>query len=286
MNPTKEHKDTMMRALFIALIVLGILSIWRYHNEFVHALAHAFIIAGILGLTVDYYAKRHLLREAARDIDKYLLGYKLPDELQNKLKEIRNAEVVRRDIRFTYTIESIAGEKKIRLHADLTFEVENFTNVKQAYTAELAMENHLSPKVTLMACITNDKTQQYELRGAALKPKPRGAVVEFAAKTIWLLPKSKFSYINYKFHHEYCQTFPDTGSEYFQFDQPYPTIGATIIVKHPKNFRIDFSSESKSPEPGKTEWTDPKVFLRGEIITMWWRPQDAIVSGSVALDSS
>lgn len=288
MSPTKDPKDRSilwMRVFFVLLIVGGLIFIGCFHGEFVHSLGHALIVAGILGLTVDYYVKRHLVKEAARDIDKYLLGYALPPELQEKIREVRETKVVRRNFVCTYTISPSDSEKKIKLEAHLTFEVENITSGLQDYTQELALDEHNSPVIALMCCETNDKSQKYCLEGSALakqiaeftKANPGAATVEVSAKKVELQPKSRYSYLNYKFHARYSQTCPEIGSEYFRFDQPYiPTIGVSIVVNHPKGFAINFPPERKPEkvEPGKAEWSDSKVFLRGEIITIWWRPEE------------
>ena len=56
---------------------------WPLHDP-AAALAHALVIAGVLGITVDRVAKDHLLKEAARDISQYLIGYRLPEQIQDQ----------------------------------------------------------------------------------------------------------------------------------------------------------------------------------------------------------
>jgi hypothetical protein len=275
MNPSKDQKDRSafwMVAFFFSLIGTGMIFIYWFQSKFIHSLSEAAIIAGILGLTVDHYVKKRLVREAARDIDKYLLGYALPGELREKISEARYAKVVRRKFECTYTILPIAGEKRIKLETDLTFEVENITSRIQEYTAELELENHCLPEIELMSCECHyDRKQEYEFKGSGWTLNEKGATVEVTARRVQLLPKGPNHYVTYKFRHKYRQTFPATGSEYFKFDQPYPTIGAKIIVLHPNQFKIHFSSKAHVEEAERAEWNDPKVFLHGEIITVWWR---------------
>ena len=65
------------RLLLVLLMILGVGITYLGSSDLVHMLepiGHALIISGLLGLTVDGYVKKHLLREASQDIAKYLTG--------------------------------------------------------------------------------------------------------------------------------------------------------------------------------------------------------------------
>jgi hypothetical protein len=70
------------------LILFGfvILSIWQQGT--VRDLGIAFLISGILTVTVDPYIKGRTQRETALDIFHHMLGFKLPEKIQERLKDI------------------------------------------------------------------------------------------------------------------------------------------------------------------------------------------------------
>jgi hypothetical protein len=263
-----------MWIVFLILIGTGLFCIGYFHEGFIHSLGHALLIAGILSWMVDYNVKRRLIREAIRDIDKYLLGYALPSDLQDKVKEIREARIVRHHFLCEFTISPIQDERQIKLETTITFQAQNITNREQQYTAELALEKRNSPKIEFMSCTSNDAQAKYSLKGSDLlnQADSDSPMIDVQARTLWLLPQSqkRFPFIDYEFKANYSQKLPEIGSEYFQFDQPYPTIGATIIVNHPPQFKIHFPSKPKKAELTRSEWTNHTVFLRGAIITIWW----------------
>jgi len=125
-----------------------------------------------------------------------------------------------------------------------------------------------------MSCTSNDAQAEYCLKGSDLlnQADSDSPMIDVQARTLWLLPQSqkRFPFINYEFKANYSQKLPEIGSEYFQFDQPYPTIGATIIVNHPPQFKIHFPSKPRKAELTRSEWTNHTVFLRGAMITIWW----------------
>ena len=269
-----------MWIVFVLLIGAGLFCIKYSHDGFIHSLGDALIIAGILSWTVDYNVKKHLIRDAVRDIDKYLLGYALPSDLQDKVREIREARIVRRHFVCEFTISPIQNEKQIMLESIITFQAQNITNREQPYTAELALEKRNSPEIAFMSCMSNDAQAKYHLKGSDLlnRADSDSPLIDVQAQTLWLLPQSqsRFPFITYEFKSKYSQIFPEVGTEYFQFDQPYPTIGATIIVNHPQQFKIHFPSKPKKAQLTRSEWSNPRVFLQGAIITIWWERKDQL----------
>jgi hypothetical protein len=64
------------------LTISGALLIVTAHGrEFIAAIGHALVIAGVLAATVDRFVKERFLREVSWDVAKYLIGYNLPPEV-------------------------------------------------------------------------------------------------------------------------------------------------------------------------------------------------------------
>jgi len=90
----------IFRAVCALLFAVGCLIIWLYPRnwpvpELAVSVAHALVIAGILALTVDGYLKARLLKEVMQDTAKYLIGYELPAEIQDRIHEIMGTALVR-----------------------------------------------------------------------------------------------------------------------------------------------------------------------------------------------
>jgi hypothetical protein len=277
-HQSKEKSLTGMRVFFALVLTLGLVFIFGADSEGFKSFGHALLIAGFLALTVDYYAKIHLVKEATNNIDLYLLGYALPREIQYKIKEVRETRIIRKKWKCTYTIQPHPdGEpNQIKLITDLYFEAENITNQDQWYRHRLDLERLALPDIECLSCHSNDVDARYNLYGEALRARinefneknPGSVSIEIAADRIKLLPES---YLWYEFRARYSQIYPAIGTDHFQFLEPnIPTIGVTITVEDSENFKVDFPSK---PLESGTEWTDPRIFLPGEIITIWWRPK-------------
>jgi hypothetical protein len=68
------------------LSLVGAAGLWWCPDALGIRFSEAFLIAGILSLTVDLYLKRKLQEDAARDIFHHLLGVNLPADLKDKLQ--------------------------------------------------------------------------------------------------------------------------------------------------------------------------------------------------------
>jgi len=71
----------------LLLIGIGIFGYYKWGRESVaHQLAEAFIIAGVVTITVDPFLRRRLLKEASKDIFRHMLGFGLPDEIKERIR--------------------------------------------------------------------------------------------------------------------------------------------------------------------------------------------------------
>src|ERR1700688_400608 len=117
--PTNSWFKSWMLA--VLLIVVGFAMMWRLSNyRIASTAADAFVIAGILALTVDYFLKRDLLTEASRGIFVHLLGFEHHPQVKEKLKEIVfETKILRTQCRMVLTVEPrVEGDFVLTLDYD------------------------------------------------------------------------------------------------------------------------------------------------------------------------
>jgi hypothetical protein len=284
----EHHPGGNMRRLvegiwFLAvLLVITALGIFLVHSpvrgldfEFSKAVGHALIVAAVLGVTVDVYVKKRLVKEVAHDTFKYLVGFRLPEELQDKIQEVAETKLIRRDWHFHYAISPIDGvPDKIRLDATLTFCIENISRRSQEYAQRIALATYNEPKITELRCDTEDPDARYVLdeQGIAEQIKERGEVKEnlflqAVGKQIKLKPHKSGGDLKYEFRTKYSQTVPANHLQTFTFDSPgIPTKNVIITAQYPSGFQFYASGESKN----KDRWDDKRIFLNGEHIFIAW----------------
>ena len=167
MIPKRMKKLTLWTALIVlmalgvALLVVpevadGLPRVWK---DISTALGTAFLIAGILGASVDRWLKRELLRDAYQT----LFGYLLPDDLRNELAWVADQKLLaeRLDLRLTFGTSDDAG--LLRLHIDLQADIHNISSETVPYKPLFAVDEWFHPgggrsSVTSLRATMNGKT--------------------------------------------------------------------------------------------------------------------------------
>jgi hypothetical protein len=158
----------------IFLIALGVWGIWKApEHSFRHQMAEATFIAGVLTVTVDPFLKRRLLKEASKDIFQHMLGFGLPLEIQNRLKDIAfKTNLYRKDMESTCTFEQHANE--VRIEFEYRFEIVNPSNHKTPFHQRLEFEKDEKAVLHSVSCST--QSGRYG-QGAVLTPRKEDEVM-------------------------------------------------------------------------------------------------------------
>jgi hypothetical protein len=238
--------------------------------EFQRALGHAFIIGAILAGTVDHYLKERVLREVTSDVAKYLIGYRLPEEVQGRIGELMHMKWIRRrfDLRVAFT-EVVGHDDKIRADFRINEEIQNITSETLPYRDTLKFDLHEPATVMELQCNSEDANCCYYLDAEALfriRTEHNGSVI-FTAQEVRIPPVADSIGHSYRFGARYELIQPTKFSELISFN--IPTIGVTIeITDHPANYRFHIS-----PAPdytGHNRWQFKRLFLPGEHIKIVW----------------
>jgi hypothetical protein len=227
-------------------------------------LGHAFIIAAILGVTVDLFVKVRLLREASNDIAKYLIGYKLPEEIQDRIKEIMGATLIRKDVIIHYKMtQSPQNPDKLLVEVKYEHQIENLTNSTIDYPDQIDFPVHENPTVVEMRCDSNDKGASYchdNVQGdTSIK-----SIIRFSGDSVPIKPKSKNSNVRYRFTIRYSYEKFKNDSDYFAIMMP--SIGFALTAEYPDT--IEFVGPYHWIN--KDRWEDDRAFVRGEHISFRW----------------
>jgi hypothetical protein len=79
---------------FLIAVAIFFPQSWSIRRSLGSSLGEALIVAAILGFTVDKYIKEFLVRTVSRELFKYLVGYKLPEPIQNRLRDLMGPRCV------------------------------------------------------------------------------------------------------------------------------------------------------------------------------------------------
>jgi hypothetical protein len=261
-------------ALFVVvLFLLGIAFMkhfWlaeRIDEKLSESLGHAFIIAGVLTAFVDYYVKKHLVKEASKDIAEFVIGYPLPPQIRSALVDLIRQKKVVYDTVLTYEIiPHPTDDAKITLKVEKTSNVENIGGSSIEHKQELRFEKHTNPKVEYLNCTLPDGTNKYHKDNPTLQEIETG-VLSYTCEGVNLKAKSSDEPTKYIFECSYSFECPAEYNEHFFFLDT--ALGVTIRAKYPPDKFEFFSENNKIPNNQKHEYK--QVFLKGQQVGVRWR---------------
>jgi hypothetical protein len=241
-----------------------------FKTQFFESLGHALVIAGILALTVDYYLKNRVLQEVSADVSKYLIGYQLPGEVQDRIKGLLQTTWVRRNCNVRCRLTELADEPgHVRLEVAISDEMENITNEILPYTDTLEFEKHDPERIVELRCDSEDKRARYRLIGDALndavkEKKDEHGVMVAQGKRVRIPPVRNTKY-KYRFSAKYEVTYPENYSDLVSFK--WPTIGVSLEFECPETFRI---TASPADLEGNNRWEYKRLFLQNDHVRFRW----------------
>jgi hypothetical protein len=261
--------------IIILLAVVGIALLFVHfpflqNDEFPHSLGHAFIIAAFLAGTVDQFVKERVLREVTLDVSKYLVGYRLPEEIQNRIRELMQTKFIRRKFEVRCKFEETQGGNKLKADIIITDELQNITSEALDYTDTLEFERHETAKVHELKCHSDDISASYRFDVEQLRELTvtNDTHVTVSGKGIIIPPIAESVGRVYRFQSRYIQQHPIDFSENITFKQP--TIGVSVeITDYPPGF--SFFVTPKADIITHLHWQFTRLFLPGEHITITWK---------------
>lgn len=256
--------------LFTSGLLLTTFGLPRISERFSAAMGDALMIASILGLTVDYFLKERVLREVSADVSKYLIGYRLPVEVQDRIRFLLQTQWIRRNFYIRCRLTEINAER-INLEITVSHDIQNITSETLPYQHFIEFEEHDPERVLEMRCDSNDPRARYRIADGDIqvreKPDDPG-VMQVLGRKVRIPPVHESIGRTYTFISRYVVDYPSHYSDAINFS--VPTINVILEVECPNSYRITASGADVS---GHNRWEYRRLFLPGENVTFRWQRQ-------------
>jgi hypothetical protein len=238
--------------------------------ELTHSLGDALVIAAILSLTVDQYVKWRVLREVTSDISKYLIGYRLPEQLQDRIRNIMQTKWILRN--FQVRIRIIRQGAKLEADVTISESVQNITSETQEYDDFISFSKLERNRVTELRCDGGSRESNYHFSETQIQRNEHSGQIHYAAQSVKIAPIADADR-DFQFSKRYLAPHTYASREVLTFR--VATIGADIqITDCPTDLR--FYLVPSPDQETHHRWTYNRLFLPGEqIVIQWEREEEA-----------
>jgi hypothetical protein len=239
-------------------------------NPVGHSFSEALFIAGVLTIAVDPFLKRRLVKEATEDIFHHLLGFDLPVEIRETLRDfLFNNRSYRKNVEIDATAKTLDHER-----------VEVTWSMRSDLIALAAIEyqQHISFEAAehgslLEASVTSSShpERNYDLRNFVLtRVKDELSVREWSGRKC-RLKKSEELRTFIKF----TTQGPKVGFSFINFERS--TINPKVRVYAGADLDVTASAPD---ELNGCEYIYKKVFVAGDHIQVRWQPKAEVATHS------
>ena len=241
--------------------LIGLIGLFRCPSPIGHEISEAVLIAGLLSITVDPFLKSRFVREVSKDIFHHLLGFELPVQIRERLRDIiLETNLYRKDMRIVCTFTEMEGQ----LHIDFetSYELINPTHKILKFRQRLDFEKAENAQLKLISC--NQAKKDYG-EVPTLKLNDETDLFEYAGKELRIEP-SESTGKRYQFSADYSiDGFPVPGFYTQMFK--YPTVGVTVRVRNvPASLRISSDIGNETDH----QWISERLFMPGDHFNIRW----------------
>lgn len=198
--------------------------LWFKPDGPLHSLCEGFFVAGAIIIFVDPFLKKRLLKEFARDLFPYMMGFELPLKIKERLRDtVSSTKLYRENMTMDLAFSTITNER-VKISFKTGFDMVNPTSHPIQYTHHLAFEEA-------------EQTRSLEVTLPGKEPKSisiphpyHSGVYDYRSEPIGIEPnrKPESSRPNYPFKSKYTQEYPDMGFHLQTFG--LPTIKFTLTL--------------------------------------------------------
>ncbi len=239
-------------------------------HEFAPALGEALVVASILALVVDRFAKKRLLQEASRSIFEHMIGYDHEPLIRQEIRRIAlSTNLYQKDYKLTCIVEPLS-EGRVKLSLSKEIEVFNesldvvpfrpgwrFTEADSPSDCRIEIIDGLEPKEIPLGFETDNAGYHSSLAPEIkIRPERENNRYRFVAKCSIVQPADWYHAV------------------YFGL----PTIDALITVNAPAGWTVWVGAEGHWQEPqlGTALFHKRGLSMTGDKIEIHWRkPQVA-----------
>ena len=91
------------------------------------------MIAAILAFTVDRFVKEHFIYDVSKDVFHYIIGYDVPVEVKERIKELLHIAVIASNRVISIKIEP-KSKTRVSVRFNTQWKIKNLTRTAQLYT--------------------------------------------------------------------------------------------------------------------------------------------------------
>jgi hypothetical protein len=264
--------------VFLALIGIGIVlhsvpDDWLklpWLQSVKRPLSDALSVAGFLGLTVDWFLKRALIR----DVGAIFIGWALPQEVRNYIREVSQMGIIRKNSRTHYKLTIDGDSVKVEVTGEV--EVYNFSTGIRVYRPSISLDLHDHPDESAIRCewTVGNKLRSWDAKKFNEKPKyvEKGPhVTTWNIRGMSLLPQD----VNDPqlrpaciVRWTYSMRMPIPYTDFNSFN--LPTIGAVITADCPNELEF-VSDDPIAHAEGSSRWSYPRLYMPGQAIRVRWQ---------------
>lgn len=237
-------------------------------------LADALMVGGILGASVDYFLKAALVR----DVGSIFIGWALPQEVRNYIRDVSQTAIVRRNTTIEYRF-AMDG-KHVVVDTTIRSDVFNYGTGSIRYQSLLGLDR-----------IENPECESVRL---TLTKQSKATVFDHNAFTRKKLYKHEGH--SHRWRGPKCLLWPQDATEpglrpgcttswtmRRRMPADYTTIEAVGIATLGMTVTIDAPPELHAfckdadnciHAEGSNEWHFPGLFMSGQHVRLYWRPRE------------
>lgn len=242
-------------------------------------LGEAFVVAAILGSTVDLYTKRRLTTEIAKDVSPFMMGHWLPQGIKDELRVLLQIVLYRTNVELEYELETIEGYPDyVLMTGKMRYNMENLSETPQRYNHSLFVERTHLPGLGLAqirrAGIQGLGEGENIYEDGNLGDDIPGTRMKKWTKEV-MIPPTEGRRIPITCYGEIAQILMRNDTDPFYF--LYPSIGVRVSVRHPEDMQVQVSfghrndqHAVKLPPLNPHTWELNAAFLPFQSVMVEW----------------
>jgi hypothetical protein len=238
----------------------------------VGGLGEALFISAFLAITVDQYIKRKMLREVSDDVAKYLIGWPLLPELQDRIRSLMGCAIIRKNAVAHYKIEPSDERGMVCVEVNYSYDVENVTGHAEDFSPYLAIEPTDRPLRLELECESMDRQAKFKIsKDVSQEDRNKPQPIELRKPKIRIAPNKDGAGPTYRVAGRYVLVQPERYTDVFHFG--YPTLNMDVAADYPDEF--EFAASGADVVTSK-RWSFFKLFLAGEYIRVRWQKRASL----------
>lgn len=253
----------------LAVAVLGTLLAFRlgedtWYGRLIEEVAFAFLIAALLGLSIDFLLKHDLVEDSFRAA----IGYLLPEELRPELAWIHDLKLVA-TCEVDFEIHRLAHDRNAVLVTErMTRALRNLTKSKQQVRPSAGLDEWFYPgrlsRVTKWTCTIGER--RWERNQATEKREPTDATVGVSIPEQWVNPGETCTITT---ELEQVRAVSDQAFDFF--GTPTSRTKITIRADDDLGFSVAPQHRERPRDLGNGVFQFDHTLLPGQVIRIrWW----------------